>query len=56
MNNEIMHDSGMCRKYMTKYRDWLVENIEIGSESSMKRHMRIQKLNTEKCDRGCIKI
>ena len=54
--NEIMHDTGKYREYVIEWYKRLVEKIESGNKPSMRRYVRMQKIDVDKCDTGYIKL
>ena len=54
--NKILHDNGKYREYVIEWYSNLVEAIEKGSKPSMKKYMRKQKLDMEKCNMSYIRL
>ena len=54
--NEIMHDDIKQREFVIDLYGKIVDEIEKGNKPNMKRHVRSQKLDVEKCDAGYIKL
>ena len=54
--NEVMHDKDIYRKYMIKWYERIVEEIEKGDKPDMKIYVRNQKLDLEKSDTGYVRL
>ena len=51
-----MNDTGKYREYVIKWYKRLVEKIESGNKPSMRRYVRMQKIDVDKCNTGYIKL
>ena len=53
--NEIMNNDKKQREFVIDWYEKIVDEIEKANKPNMKRHVRLQKLDVEKCDTGYIK-
>ena len=54
--NEVLQDSGKYREHVIEWHKRLVEEIEKGNRPSMRKYVRMQKLDLNKCDTGYIQL
>ena len=54
--NEIMHDTSKYREYVIEWYKRLVQKIETGNKLSMRRYIRMQKIDVDKYKTGYIKL
>ena len=54
--NEMLYNNRKYREYVIEWYSNLVEAIEKGSKPSMKKYVRKQKLEVEKCDTSYIRL
>lgn len=53
---KTLHDSGKCRENAIEWHTNIVEKIENGNKPSMRRYVRMQRIDVTKCDTSCIKL
>jgi hypothetical protein len=54
--NDVLHDTEKYREHVIDWHKRLVENIENSNKPSMRRYVRMQKLDLSKCDTGYIRL
>lgn len=54
--NEIMHDADKYKEYVVEWHKRIVNKIERGNKPSMRRYLRMQKIDVNKCDVGYIQL
>lgn len=54
--NEILHDTEKCREHTLTWYNNLVVAVENGDKPSVKRYVRMQRLDTEKCETSYIRL
>jgi len=54
--NDVLHDTEKYREQVIDWHKRLVENIENSNKPSMRRYVRMQKLDLSKCDTGYIRL
>ena len=54
--NDMLHDKDKYREHVIEWHKRLVETIEKGNKPSMRRYIRMQRLDLEKSDTGYIRL
>lgn len=54
--NEMLHNTEKYREFVIEWHNRIVNKIEQGRKTNMKRHVRNQKIDVSKCDTGCMKL
>ena len=51
-----MHDADKYKEYVVEWHKRIVNKIERGNKPSMRRYLRMQKIDVNKCDVGYIQL
>ena len=51
-----MRKTGKCREYIIEWYKRIIEETDRGNKPSMHRYVRMQRIDVEKCDTGCLKL
>lgn len=54
--NEIMHNTDKCKECVVEWHKRIVNKIESGNKPSMRRYLRMQKIDANKCDASCMQL
>ena len=54
--NECFHDKVKYRNHVVEWHERIVNNINEGNRVEMKRYLRSQKIDVEKCDTSYIRL
>ena len=54
--NKIMHDTSKCKEYVIELHKKIIEKIKNKNKPSVRRCVRTQKIDVDKCDTSCVKL